>query len=284
MPEFPEIAEAAASGAVAATYADIKATSGLAMVNLIYRHMATIPGALEWGWATIRDSIRYPRIEGARAGLSVPAFGAPLPAEAYVSVGLREEAVRSALAVVGSYNTANALNLVTLTALLRLIDVAAGEAAAERGPAATRPGASDPIPPIVAMDAMDEPTRHMVLALTRMGDVGPADSGIVPSLYRHLAHWPPYLGLVLAVLVPLDSSGLLKRAREELVEEARRMAEPLVDEALARGVASLPVAARAPLRSALETFTGYTIANMLPIGNTLMALGPPDWRPAAHQG
>ncbi len=50
----PAITEAAASGEVAALYADIRAVYGVGVVNLVWRHLATIPGALPWAWGTVR--------------------------------------------------------------------------------------------------------------------------------------------------------------------------------------------------------------------------------------
>ena len=47
---LPAIAEADATGAVALMFADIRAVTGVGVVNLIWRHLATIPGGLAWAW------------------------------------------------------------------------------------------------------------------------------------------------------------------------------------------------------------------------------------------
>ncbi|SIO40405.1 hypothetical protein SAMN05443247_04908 [Bradyrhizobium erythrophlei] len=49
LPVLPEIRQEDASAAVARIYSDIKRASGTPLVNLIYRHLATIPGGLESG-------------------------------------------------------------------------------------------------------------------------------------------------------------------------------------------------------------------------------------------
>jgi hypothetical protein len=42
----PAITEAAATGEIASIYADIRQVLGVDLVNLIWRHLATIDGAL----------------------------------------------------------------------------------------------------------------------------------------------------------------------------------------------------------------------------------------------
>ena len=51
---FPAVAEAAAVGEIADLFADIRATVGVRVVNLVWRHLATIDGALPWAWGAVR--------------------------------------------------------------------------------------------------------------------------------------------------------------------------------------------------------------------------------------
>ncbi|MCF8533828.1 MAG: hypothetical protein K9G48_12550, partial [Reyranella sp.] len=51
---FPAIAEASATGETADLFADIRATVGVRVVNLVWRHLATIDGALPWAWAAVK--------------------------------------------------------------------------------------------------------------------------------------------------------------------------------------------------------------------------------------
>jgi hypothetical protein len=48
------ITEAAATGEIAEIFADIRGVLGVAVVNLIWRRLATIPRALSWAWGTLR--------------------------------------------------------------------------------------------------------------------------------------------------------------------------------------------------------------------------------------
>ena len=193
MTQFAEIPEAEASGSIAALYDDIRATAGTAMVNLIYRHLATIPDALPWAWDTIRHAIGYDGIVAGADRLPTVGLGAPLPEAAYEALGLDGRTVTDALRVVERYNHANALNIVTLTALLDIIGRAPDGVGAPPSPPRATPataGGEAAIPPIVAFDAMDAGTLAIVMRLARIGAAAPEAEGIVPSLYRHIANWP----------------------------------------------------------------------------------------------
>src|ERR1041384_7419625 len=48
------IPESAARGETAEIFADIRKVLGTSVVNLIWRNLATMPGALPWTWATVR--------------------------------------------------------------------------------------------------------------------------------------------------------------------------------------------------------------------------------------
>ena len=50
----PSILESEATGKVAEIYADIRQVLGTGVVNLIWRNLASIPGALEWTWSTAK--------------------------------------------------------------------------------------------------------------------------------------------------------------------------------------------------------------------------------------
>src|ERR1700722_1131171 len=50
----PAITEAAATGETGAIFADIRQVLGVDVVNLIWRHLATMEGALPWAWWALR--------------------------------------------------------------------------------------------------------------------------------------------------------------------------------------------------------------------------------------
>jgi hypothetical protein len=284
MAELAEIPEREAGPDLQPIYADIKTTAGTAMVNLIYRHIATIPDALPWVWTTIKSGISYEQINAAVPRLEVAGFGQRLPGAAFHLLGLSDADVQTAARIVAGYNTANALNIVTLAALRRIID------RVEDGPAVDLAHLAPPAPPsprepsaalpaIVAMHALNSDTVDLVRRLSVIGNIVPEDDLIVPSLYRHLAHWPAYLALSLAALTPLSGSGAIETARQRVVASAKDAGRPFFYPALGGGVAPVPAGVRLQLRSALDIFVERIIAKMLPIGHTLIALTPEELRP-----
>ena len=87
----PAITEAGATGEIAAIFADIRRVLGVEVVNLIWRHLATIPGALPWAWGTLRPLYADGTIAAEAAALhgdsifrGLPSF----PAEALAAAGL----------------------------------------------------------------------------------------------------------------------------------------------------------------------------------------------------
>ena len=57
-PRLAELPESGASGATLHIYGELKRLSAVPMVALIYRHLATIPGALAWSWALLEPVMR----------------------------------------------------------------------------------------------------------------------------------------------------------------------------------------------------------------------------------
>ena len=76
---FPAIAEAAATGETADLFADIRATVGVRVVNLVWRHLATIDGALPWAWAAVKPLYLDGMVDARRGPLpprhELPALG-----------------------------------------------------------------------------------------------------------------------------------------------------------------------------------------------------------------
>jgi hypothetical protein len=72
----PAIAESEATGLITEIFADIRSVHRVGVVNLIWRHLATIPGGLPWVWTTARplyaDGTVGREAAALRAGLSLP--------------------------------------------------------------------------------------------------------------------------------------------------------------------------------------------------------------------
>jgi len=60
------VREDEATEAVASIFADIRETLNVEVVNLVWRHLATMPGALEWVWGTLKPLYKGPAIVKAK--------------------------------------------------------------------------------------------------------------------------------------------------------------------------------------------------------------------------
>lgn len=219
------ITERDATGEIAACYADIRETLGVPVVNLVWRHLATIEGALPWAWRAVRPAYINGAVDRAaarlKAQLHLPALPVMAP-DVLACLGLSAADTTGIRAVLTAYDRSNPMNWLALSALLGLAQApsAATLAADHRvahtgseppGEAATMPSA---LPRLLSLDAMAPPVASLVLRLDTLGNPQPAP--ILASMYRHLSHWPAFLALLWAQLSALDAQDQLSRARDQV--------------------------------------------------------------------
>ena len=203
----PSVLESDAKGEIADIYADIRQVLGTSVVNLIWRNLATMPGALEWTWSTVRplylgDAPLH--AEAVRRTIALPEWPA-FSADTLLAAGV--DATERALIcdVLDSYQYTNALALVVLSALLAHYEPRPAETIAPAG-AAPKPLGTR-IPELPPMDALDPEVAALVGELNTFGE--DTEPQLIASMYRHLAYWPTYLALVRTMLVPLQEQGRL---------------------------------------------------------------------------
>lgn len=269
-----ELPEAEAVGDVAHIYKEIRRLSGVPMVALIWRHLATIPGTLEWAWSILEPALRAGAVQqGAwqlAAKARVPRQPA-IPVAALRACGIGELDQRAITEVLDAYNRANPVNIVMVRCLSLHLSGKAGAVREQEWPQWQPPPAPPALPPMVNPEAMPPRVRAVAqLLIDRGSDTAP--STLWPSLYRHLAHWPCFLGYA-AVLVPPEF--------EAIDAAAARMRQD-VDTAAAAIAARLKADAHRPapsgeqarqLQSAIEQFSGR-IPEMVVIGNLLRGALP----------
>lgn len=258
----PTVSEANAAGPVAAIYADIKDTLGVPMVNLIWRHLATVDGGLAWAWGAAKPlyasgaaSMAAARLT---ARLALPDL-APLAPGSLAVVGVPAEDVSVIQAMIAGYNRGNGLNLVALTAL-----VTPTGAPAPTGASPPAPELGPPLPSILSKADVTPETWAVIEALNLLG--ARPDEPIMASLWRHLGHWPGLLALTHAALAPRELDGSLRHAIDLTRSFARAEAAGLAT--LLADAGPAPEAARA----AVADFTAHVITRMVPIG-----LAMTDW-------
>lgn len=268
------ITEATATGEIADIFADIRGVLRVEVVNLIWRHLATIPGVLPQVWGSLRplyvDGTIGAEAAALRGDLDFPRLP-PFPREVLAAAGILEDDIRTIRNILAAYDRTNAMALIALSVLLlRLEDKPLRLAPSSRGVGAARePLPLIPLPPLLNLADMPPATAELVLTLNRLGTR--RDNPILASMYRHLAYWPTYLSLTWAFIAPLDADGSLARSIDDAVAKAKTRAARHVMPLHAPSAMSIAPSDRAAIRSAVEPFAGDVIAKMVVICGILRA-------------
>lgn len=268
--QIPEIREADAPPAIRELYADIRATVGIPFVSLVYRYLATIPDALRYAWTVGRPPMLDGRMD-AWAGELMAGGGEPKISTG-VRVRLKESAGSSGermqvFELIGFYNRANTRNLVLFTALLDLLEnpeIAENWTPPPLDPAAARAPIFDA--PMPKFKELNEITQNQILELTFAQ--GHAASGIIPSLYLHLAPQPKFLAAVHAAILPLLAGGATEAASSAIKQKAAQFAASLAAASKAWMPASM-VQRRREVFDVLTSFTNEAMPQMIVAGRLL---------------
>ena len=114
----PAVTEAEATGETPAIYADIRQVYRVSVVNLVWRHLATFPGALPWAWGTVRplyiDGTIRREAASIRAVSRVPEIVA-LPHEVFAATGLETGDFLRIPHVLDAYDRTNPMALIALS-------------------------------------------------------------------------------------------------------------------------------------------------------------------------
>jgi hypothetical protein len=170
---LPAVTEAAATGETAEIFADIRRVLGVEVVNLIWRHLATIPQALPWVWRMLRplylDGTIATEAMALHGDLELPKLP-PFPAEALAAVDLLGGDIGVISNVLAAYDRTNAMALIALSALLCRLD---GERRA---------------PDTAVSRALEEASELAVLiplpVLPSIAELSPATAQLVSTLNR----------------------------------------------------------------------------------------------------
>ena len=221
LPYMPEMREEDAPATIGRIYADIKRASGTSLVNLIYRHLATIPGGLEWVWGCIRMNWGYDGLLNAAVAMPSTEVVIHLPVALWRTVGLSEQDLGEIRTLIDHYNLTNAANILGVTALSHIIrdpSHSSGDRKLAWTEAPHRQMAA--APPVPKLDSLPPDVTELLHFINGVGeDEQPA---MVASLFRHLTLWPGSLAVAAALLAPLSQSGELARLRRETTARLKR--------------------------------------------------------------
>ncbi|MGI9522684.1 MAG: hypothetical protein ACR2PG_13650 [Hyphomicrobiaceae bacterium] len=284
MSSIPEVREIEASAKLAAIYEDIKAASGLPQVNLIYRHLATVPGMLPKTWEILGPLYHGGHI--AEASQRIVQVERNCSAELLPDCQDLPARERRDLAhLLNVYNIGNLQNLVALSALLEILNspserspmianVASGGATGKHDSSCPQdwhrspcPGLSlateAPIPRLPKLAALPPSEQKIVEDLAAR--LGGSDLGVTPSLYLHMALWPTALRCAHRITVSMIESGELANRIRDLRENVAEVVVEIQSFA-GREVAHNVSPEHAAAMRTIETFVACTIPEMVILG------------------
>ena len=260
---LPELAERDATGEKAAIYAEIRRLGGVPMVSLIFRHLATLPGALEWTWAALEPRWRAGEIQETAWRIAREAALEPIaemPRAALAVLGVDDAALEEIRVVLAAYNRANPENLLTVLCVLRLLD---GHAASRASPlrAWNPPPAPGPLAPMGDIASLPTEVAALLHLVAAPGE--PGSPRVVQSLYRHFIHRPAFLALAVTLLRQRFDDGSIAESVARIHAAMSAAADDLVTRIAA------PAAPHPGVATVCERFAGAVIPQMIVVGRLL---------------
>ena len=183
---------------------------GVALVNLVWRRLAVVPAVFQWSWWTLKPHYQIGTIPDAawmlRERLELPALGSIDANDFTELAGLEDELLRANIIddVLRTYERGNAQNLIALCYLQLCLDSSvhrwenAGSDGVELNATQSTGQRADAnfgaIPELPRLDSLPE-EMQMLVARTSAHWVPSEYSGLTPSVFRHLSHWPDLLRL-----------------------------------------------------------------------------------------
>ncbi len=207
------LSESAATGRTAEIFADIRDVMQIPLLTSVWRSLAGIDGALEITWSKVRPIMASGQPDAVLEQLKLQAdFPKPESTAAnWMSrLGIGNEDVSSIFAVIDSYNRSNGLNLIALTALLsedtrQTTDLDKPTQSPEWGD----------FPRLLEKNEISGSTWALLEQIKHLGSTD--DNSAIATLWRHLAHWPGLLEMIIAGYEPLQDDGSLQASIEDVL-------------------------------------------------------------------
>lgn len=198
------VSEAEATGKTAEIFAEIREIMQIPIVTSIWRTLDAIEGGLEAAWEATR-----PIYQSGQPDALLRKFGheveLPIPEppsdHRLRSLGINNADRKSILSIIEAYNRSNGLNLIALTALVR------GGKSRQLQATAKPTVPWHLLPPLLSKGEIDSDNWALLQRMKHLGNIHPTDA--LPTLWRHLIHWPGLLELTLDVYGPLHRDGTL---------------------------------------------------------------------------
>ena len=237
---IPTVSEKDADPAISAIFEDIKETLEVPFVNLIWRHLATIPGGLSMTWSLAKPLYFSETLDVSartmRKQASLVDTLTPWPAPVLSALGLTPQDKSEIVLLLEDYGHANSRALLVLSYLHRsIVSPSAHDAATSLKQSSVLTQLSTQLDPLAHLmqhkESQIKPARplpalaelpitvvELVKILNTFGASIPSPAE--PSLYRHLSYWPSFLAAFWLAAEPLEQKGLLVRESIAMQERA----------------------------------------------------------------
>lgn len=245
----------------------------------MYRHLATVPGALEWAWGTVG-----PEFQNGTFAARSTALGSVRDIPKSISTGVSLDTAGLSgserdrvIETLDAYNRANPMNALSLRVIAMALETgrpAIWHASTMANESTTKTGGLSALLPMAPLDGLPVATMD---ALYRLAGLTTGQGrGLVPSLFRHFTAWPALLTALADWLEPLAADGEIERQVahvSSLADEAARDIFKQLDPPGEGAVLPDP-ATREKLLRTIEIFPP-AICRMIVIGGLLrMAIRP----------
>lgn len=228
-----ELSESDATGEIARIFEEMRVYCGVPYVSTLQKHVATMPGCIEWMWAAVRPGF----VSGAMPETAWKLAGQieidPLPQlsdSALRLLGVDADGLEALNDICDMYARVSPCNLIFSDTVRLLLTGSDGGGEGFGTDGWTPPAMVPELPPMPVMNKLDADTVAVLQQLGR--SLG--ETVMVPGLYRYFALWPAYLAHVATELTPLMQD-------KAVAEAGRRMARRITEAAPAI-VAKLPPA------------------------------------------
>ena len=222
-----ELTESAVTGELARIYEEIRVYSGVPYVSSLQRHVATMPGCLEYAWAICRPAFldgTIPETAWRRVKMIDIAPFPALSEEALRLLGVEAAGIGAIRNICNNFVRVSPINLLFAGIIERLIGGAAPDGAGMAEPTWTPPDLLAPMPAMADVDSVPPDVAAVLMQLkTEIGG-----KPFVPGLYRLLADWPGYLAHAATLIAPLLHNEAAKRARASIAEEIIAAADDII--------------------------------------------------------
>lgn len=222
-----EIPESRATGDLARIYEEMRVYCAVPYVSTLQRHVATMPGCIEWMWAALRPGFAGGEMQETAWRLAGEIEVDPLPPlsdSALRLLGIDAGGLETLNHICDMYARVSPCNLIFSDSARLLLTGSDGEG---KGTAKANWAPPAMVPELPPMPGPDTVGPDAAAVLTQLGS-SLGGQVMVPGLYRYFAIWPAYLAHAATELTPLLADERVRKAGEAMARRITRAAPELV--------------------------------------------------------